>query len=48
MCYAQVSGPGLADHSLKNEPEMDTTGYIFYKNKIQLDKFLLQRDRLPL
>ena len=37
MCYAQVSSPGLADHSLKNEPEIDTTGYIFYKNKIQLD-----------
>ena len=37
MCYTQVSSPGLADPSLKNEPEIDATGYIFYKNEIQLD-----------
>ena len=37
MCYAQVSSPGLADHSLKNEPEIDATGYIVYKKQIQLD-----------
>ena len=40
MCYAQVSGPGLADHSLNNEPEIGATGYIFYKNKIQLDTWI--------